>query len=128
MQNQNEPDIDAPEVVSRTRAANMSNIDYSKTAHTRFYAKHVGANLTMFEIRLILSNVDVENSGLVANSTVTLFMSPELASMANAALTSALFAYKSKYGKLRIPDTLLFDPAAAESAPDTANEDESKSG
>ena len=102
-----------PEVTSESHEADMSNIDYSKAKHGRFYANHVGASTTMFDIRLILSDVDVDrtNNKLIANETVTLFLSPELAFMVHAALGAALFNYTRKFGKLRIPDNFVMPPS-----------------
>jgi hypothetical protein len=123
MQNKTEPDS-SPEIVGKSHAANMSNIDYTKTKHGRFYANHVAAGLTMFDIRLVLSDVDVdgENNRLVANETLTLFLSPELAFMVHASLGAAISNYTSKFGKLRIPDNFLVPqevptPAPAGTAP-----------
>lgn len=113
MQNQNEPDSSESEFVKETHtAATTSNIDYSKTKHGRFYANHVGVNVTMFDIRLLLSDVDVDspNNKLVASETLTLFLSPELAYMIHTALGAAILSYTQRFGKLRLPEELIVSP------------------
>lgn len=100
MPNENEPD--QTEILHQTQQAWMSNIDYSKTKETRFYTNHVIANVTAFDIRMIMSDVDIDgvNQKLVANSTTVLVMSPRLAVFLQASLAQAIQGYQARFGKI----------------------------
>jgi|ERR1017187_1039701 hypothetical protein len=101
----NEPDSPPkPE----TKPILFSNIDYSKTQGARFYANHISANATMFDVRLLFSDVDIdaEGGGLIARNTVTIMMSPELAGILQIALNQALGGYVSTWGPTRIEEVL----------------------
>jgi hypothetical protein len=86
----------------------FSNIDYSKTEGARFYANHIGASATMFDVRLLFSDVDIdaEAGGLIARHTVTVMMSPELAGILQIALNQALGGYVSTWGPTRVEEIL----------------------
>jgi hypothetical protein len=112
-----------PEITHQTQQANMSNIDYSKTTETRFYANHVASNVTAFDIRMIMSDVDIDgtNNKLIANSTVAIIMSPQLAVFLYSTLGQAIQGYQAKFGSIPIPglaetmqpQPLQVDPTAA---------------
>ena len=84
----------------------FSNIDYSKTQGERFYANHIAASATMFDVRLLFSDVAVAGDGLVARQTFTVMMSPELAGILQMALNQAMEVYTSTYGQTRVEDIL----------------------
>jgi hypothetical protein len=82
----------------------FSRIDYTKSQQGRFYANHVASNATLFEVRLVLSDVDVAGDGLSAVSTMTVLMSPELAQVALLSLTNTLETYTKSFGGTRLPE------------------------
>jgi hypothetical protein len=104
MESQKRPDSqDVPVTEEPQKQAHWSNIDYSATSRTMFYADHVQANITLFDVRLLLSNVrvDSERGMLVAEQTLSLFMSPELADLTHTILGRALESYAKQFGRLR---------------------------
>jgi hypothetical protein len=106
MSNPNEHDSSEP-VSMEERKVQFGRVDYSKTNQMRFYANHVAANVTMFELRLILSDVDVVDDGLAAVQTVTVLMSPELAKLTHFVLGKSLDNYIKRFGGTRLPDSAL---------------------
>jgi hypothetical protein len=102
MRNQNEPE--QTDLAHTMQEASMSNVDYSKTKETRFYANHVLANVTAFDIRMIMSDVDIDgiNKKLVANSSVVLVMSPRLAVFLQASLAQAIQGYEARFGEIQL--------------------------
>lgn len=107
MSNQNQPDtsLETDSLVSETdeRKIHFGKVDYSKTQNLRFYANHVAANATLFELRLVFSDVDIVNNGVSAVQTVNVLMSPELATLAYTVLGRSLDNYKKRYGGTRLP-------------------------
>jgi hypothetical protein len=93
----------------------FSRIDYTKSQHGRFYANHVATNATLFEVRLVLSDVDVTGDGLSAVSTMTVMMSPELAQVALLSLTNTLETYTKSFGGTRLPEGAIRFRQEAES-------------
>jgi hypothetical protein len=76
--------------------------DFTKSQIHRFYANHVAANVTLFDIRLLLSDVDIAGNEVSAVQTVMVLMSPELATLAHSLLGKALDTYTKAYGRLRV--------------------------
>ena len=71
----------------------------------KFYANHVAVNISLFEIRLIMSfinGVNPQDSGhLLALETMLVSLSPELAYATHAMLGRALENYTNTYGPIR---------------------------
>jgi hypothetical protein len=90
--------------VGPEQQASYSNVDYSKAHLGKFYANHVAAQFTLFDIRLLLSIVDLNAAAnqLVGQETLTVFMSPEIAALLHEILGKAIQQYKAKYGDLRM--------------------------
>jgi hypothetical protein len=110
MSNPNEPNPSSETPVDflsdvEERKVQFGNVDYSKTQHLRFYANHVATNATLFEIRLILSDVDVVGTSVAAVQTVTVLMSPEIAKLTHMVLGRSLENYEKLYGETRLPDS-----------------------
>lgn len=80
---------------------NLSNIDYSRTQQARFYANHVAAQVNLFDVRLLLSSVHIEGGKLIADETITLMMSPELAVVLQSMLTKSIQNYTDAFGAPR---------------------------
>ena len=106
MINENKPDSQ-PESGPHVKTVNFGKVDYSKTQHGRFYANHVGVNMTLFDIRLILSDVDVAGDGVSAAQTMTVLMTPELAVLVHSILGKTLQNFTASFGKHRLPETAL---------------------
>jgi|ERR1700733_10233138 len=103
---------DKPEVPSELPQGHaVTEVDYTKARHVRFYAEHAGAQITLFDIRLLLSQVDLTetNQKVAARDTLTVLMSPELARMVYDVLGSALETYSTSYGPLRMPPRISAD-------------------
>jgi hypothetical protein len=101
------PDEDAPEVpefATKLTKTNYGKVDFSKSQGIRFYANHVATAITLFEIRLVLSDVDLAGDGVAAVQTVTVLMSPELAKLTHGLLGQAIENYTASHGKLRLPE------------------------
>jgi hypothetical protein len=107
MSNPNEPNPSSEDLVSETehRKVQFGDVDYSKTQHLRFYANHVATNATLFELRLVLSDVDVVGTSVAAVQTLTVLMSPEIAKLTHMVLGRSLENYKKLYGETRLPDS-----------------------
>jgi hypothetical protein len=107
--NEEQPDSKQPDepVQRRRRTANFGDVDYSHTQGGRLYANHAGANITLFDVQLILSNVEIDtvNNKMTANETLTVYMSAELAHIVHALLGQALANYTGTYGNLRLPSS-----------------------
>ncbi len=83
-----------------------SQVDYSNIA--RFYTNHVQANISLFEIRLILNfvhGINSETGHLMAGDTMFVSMAPEMAQALHNILGKALEGYTRDYGSLRLPAT-----------------------
>jgi hypothetical protein len=106
MANPNEPSS-LPEAEA-SKPILFANVDYSKTQGDRFYANHIAAGATMFDVRLLFSDVDIDAAGkvLLARQTLTVMMSPELAGILQAALNQAMEAYTSTYGQTRTAEII----------------------
>lgn len=98
----NEPSY---EIAERTQEADTNNVDYSRTKESRFYANHVGTSATAFDIRLTMSDVDIDgkNNKLVANTTAVLILSPRLAVFLLQSLAQAIEGHQSKFGPIVMP-------------------------
>jgi hypothetical protein len=94
------------------KRVNFSDVDYSKSQGAgRFYANHAGTAVTVFDIRLVLSDVDVVGDGVAAVQTLTVLMSPELAQLVHELLGQALQNYTKAFGKPRLPESSGVPPA-----------------
>ena len=79
-------------------------IDFGQADYRRFYANHVQSSMSLFELRLILSNIqgfDQERGKLVADEALHVIMSPELAWGLLGVLRNALHDYVKAYGPIR---------------------------
>ena len=107
MRDEKQPDANllSEAAAGRMRSANFGNVDFSRVQSiSRFYANHAGANITLFDIRLVLNNVeiDADKSKVMADETLTVYMSPELAHVVHTLLGQALATYTNLYGNLRL--------------------------
>lgn len=102
------------EFLAEEHLVNFGKIEASKAQGFRFYANHVAGSVNLFDIRLVLSDVDVAGDGLRPVQTLTVLMSPELAVLAHATLGRSIENYTKTYGKHRLPDKALA-PSPAES-------------
>jgi hypothetical protein len=96
-----------PQVPIEENAVQFGKIDYSKVqGGGRFYANHVATGATLFDVRIVFSDVDADipRGGVIANQMVTILMSPELASILELQLRSSLEGYIKSYGKTRLPE------------------------
>ena len=84
-----------------SKTVNFSNIDLSHSQHARFYANHVAVQVTFFDFRLLLSTVHVENGTLIADETLNVLLSPEMAKVLKDVLENSLQQFTALYGPLR---------------------------
>jgi hypothetical protein len=104
----NKPDpASAPELESKQTMAQFGKVDYGTSQGLRFYANHVAANATLFDVRLILSDVDVQGDGVKAIQTLAVLMSYELAQLLHMTLGRTLENYAEAYGKSRLPEVAI---------------------
>jgi hypothetical protein len=103
-ENKPEPDV---EIKPLRLSVPFGVADYSTTQRGRFYANHASGAVTLFDIRLIFSAVHVDDNSpkVVADDTIDVLMSPELAALVHQVLGKALNNYRETFGKLRLPDT-----------------------
>jgi hypothetical protein len=100
------PNGDQDSSVEKTSVAlNPAEVDYSRAQMVRFYTNHVGAQVSFFDIRLLLSTVRIEDKRLVSDETVTVLMTPELAIVLRQILDKALQSYTTSYGAIREANT-----------------------
>lgn len=84
---------------------NYGNVDFTKVQGAgRFYGNHIAGSSSLFDIRLIFSDVDIVNQRVVANQVLTVLMAPELAFLTHKLLGELLERYQRMNGKLRIPE------------------------
>jgi hypothetical protein len=93
-------------------AINSTNIDYSHAQRARFYANHVVAQVTLFDVRLVLSSVHIEGSKLIADEAVDLLLSPELAVVLQNVLAQSIQTYSGAYGGIRSAPGRTGEPTA----------------
>ncbi len=97
-------DIDEGRIAETRTSHNMADPVDSMNI-TKFYANHAAVNISLFEIRLIMSFVNGTNpqapSHLLALESMLLSMSPELAYATHALLGKALENYNKTYGPIR---------------------------
>src|SRR5690242_2341412 len=86
---------------SPIKMADFGQIDYSKSQMGRFYANHAAASVTYFDIRLAFSAVQIDQGRVMADDTLTVLLSPELANIVHAVLGRAIENYVKTYGPLR---------------------------
>ncbi|SPF50688.1 hypothetical protein SBA4_4480008 [Candidatus Sulfopaludibacter sp. SbA4] len=115
------------ETHTQQKRVHYGNVDYSKAQSVRFYANHVAGNMTLFDIRLILSDVDVVGDHVSAVQTLTLLLSPEVAEMTRIVLEEALTKYGQSFGKVRLPEELKHTPIQ-EGTPKTTSEERIRQG
>lgn len=104
MPSENQPDAkqEAGQLSEHQLNVPFGTADYSRTQRGRFYANHASGAVTLFDIRLILSAVHVDEDKVVADDTLDVFMSPELAALVHQVLGKALKNYADTFGKLRL--------------------------
>jgi hypothetical protein len=96
---------DAASPLMEAKTISSAKVDYSSVqTGARFYANHVQTGATLFDVRLVFSDVDPSTEGLKANSIVTILMSPELATILEAGLRSVIETYTESFGKARLPE------------------------
>ncbi len=126
MPNQNDPPETEPiePLVGHAQlTAKYELAGFSNTKRTRFYANHVTAAFTLFDVRLILSSVHVEKDRVEADETLDVMMSPELAALLVRVMAEGLQSYITTYGNLRgMTAQVTTGPLEAES-PTTADAD-----
>jgi hypothetical protein len=94
---------------TRTKVS-FADVDFSRSQQNlRFYANHVATSSTLFDIRVLFSDVDPSPDGtkLIAVGTLTILMSPEIAEVLHKSLGNLLENYKADYGKSRIPEDAI---------------------
>jgi hypothetical protein len=109
----------APDLESTHGIANFGKVDYGTAQGIRFYANHAGVSATLFDIRLLLSDVDVSGDGVKAVQTLAVLMSPELAHLLYMALGKTLKQYGENYGKTRLPSKVSISGAEVSTAPES---------
>lgn len=107
------------------KLANLAaELDFSQAEYKRFYANHVTATLSLFEIRVMFSSVqgiDPKSEKLVVDETLHVRMAPELALALVVALQKNLRDYVKLFGDLR--PTKMSPPKSATSPSAPAPED-----
>jgi hypothetical protein len=101
---------EAPVINEKSLKLDLSNpVDAMQIG--RFYANHASVNISLFEIRLIMSFVNGVNpdnqAHLLALESMILSMSPELAYATHALLGRAIENYTRSYGPIRKMDPTL---------------------
>lgn len=79
----------------------FGNIDYSRSQQARFYANHIASQVTLFDVRFLLSNVHLEHGTLIADETISVLMSPELALLLAQTAAQAVKNYNDSFGPIR---------------------------
>lgn len=104
-----EPDKDAHQ---------PAELDFSQAEYKRFYANHVMATMSLFEIRVVFNSVqgiDPQSNKLVVDETMSVRMAPELAAALLATLQRNLNDYVRLFGNLRPTKTLTTQDSQGES-------------
>ena len=106
----------SPDDVSSTLAQQQqpAPLDFSQADYKRFYANHVAATMSLFEIRAIFSSVqglDSTTDKLLVDETLHIRMAPELALALIQTLQRTVRDYVKMFGHLR--PTRPFPPQAA---------------
>lgn len=103
MANNSELNAQTDDLRIRSKTTTFSQVDFSKTQHSRMYVNHVGINSTLFDVRIVLSDVEPGAGAVAALHTLTVLMSPELAKITHLALGTALENYSKMHGEFRLP-------------------------
>ena len=88
----------------QTNPHHPAELDFSQAEYKRFYANHVAATMSLFEIRAIFSSVqglDPTTEKLVVDETLHIRMAPELALALIQTLQTTLRDYVKMFGGLR---------------------------
>ncbi len=120
--NKSAAEPDPAGVIEKQVIFQSGDVDYSTAQGMRFYANHAAASATLFDIRLVFSDIEIAGDHLKAIQTLTILMSPELAQMVHALLGRTLQNYKTANGPLRIPEKLLSKIGATRPIPEDPQE------
>jgi hypothetical protein len=88
---------------SSAGTVNLTNVDFSGAKQLSFYANHVAAQVTFFDVRLLLSIVRAGQGKLIAEETINLMMTPEFAIALKDTISAAIENFTQVYGPPRLP-------------------------
>jgi hypothetical protein len=101
-----------------------ATLDFSQAEYKRFYANHVAASMSLFEVRAIFSSVqglDPTTDKLIVDETMHIRMAPELAMALLQTLQTTLRDYMKLFGPMRptrpFPPQATGTPEAPKTAP-----------
>ncbi len=82
-----------------------AQVDFSATPVVSFYTNFAQGQATLYDIRLMFSNVHgaPEHGKVLAEQSLHVLMSPELAASVHSLLGRIINDYKAQYGELRAP-------------------------
>lgn len=88
---------EAPQILRNNK------VDFSKVeGNFRFYGNHASVSMTPFDLRLMVNDVDVVGGVVTAKQSLTLLMTPELATLIHIILGKSLENHAKNYGPPRL--------------------------